>query len=164
MNALRGAAIVAALAVSGTAAQAQMGGNFIGQPTAKDRAQQQQRQQGDPLPQRREPQFPLGANWVAVSLNGRPFSGERPSFSLDQQLRAKGYGGCNTFSATAYPLRQQSFAVGPLAITKRSCDKGRMSAEQSFFVALRTAQRWEMSGATLVLKGGNGELRFERVL
>jgi heat shock protein HslJ len=109
--------------------------------------------------------FPLGSSWLAVSLNGKPFgSAERPSFSLDGQLRARGFGGCNTYAATAYPLREQGLAVGPLALTKRSCDKGIMAAEQAFFVALRTSAKWDIQGSTLIIKSQNGELRFERAL
>lgn len=157
MNAYRWAAAAAALAMSAAAAEAQ---GFIGQPK-RDRTPQQQT---EAPPAKREKVFPTGANWVAISLNGKPFSGERPSLVLDQQFRAKGFGGCNTFSATAYPLREQNFAVGPLAITKRSCDQGRMATERAYFVALRTAAKWEMAGSILVLKSPNGELRFERVL
>ncbi|MBM6592738.1 META domain-containing protein [Microvirga pudoricolor] len=109
--------------------------------------------------------FPLNSSWLAVSLNGRAFGGsERPSFSLDGQLRARGFGGCNTFAATAYPLREQGLAVGPLALTKRSCDRNVMASEQAFFVALRTSAKWDIQGSTLIIKSQNGELRFERAL
>ena len=83
---------------------------------------------------------------------------------MNQQLRATGFAGCNNFSATLYPLRQQSIAVGPLALTRKSCDKGLMQTEMTFLVALRTAARWDLEGASLVIKGQNGELRFERSL
>ncbi|MGO4704786.1 META domain-containing protein [Microvirga sp. 2MCAF38] len=108
--------------------------------------------------------FPLGSSWLAVSLSGKPFSGDKPSFSLDDQLRARGFGGCNTYAATAYPLRDQNIAVGPLAITKKSCDKTVMANEHDFFVALRTSGKWDMQGPTLVIQTQSGELRFERML
>jgi heat shock protein HslJ len=73
---------------------------------------------------RQEKQFPLGSSWTVVSLNGKPFSGERPSIAVNQQLRATGFAGCNNFSATLYPLRQQSLAVGPLALTARAATRG----------------------------------------
>ena len=41
-----------------------------------------------PQPGQQDKIFPLGSSWVAVSLNGKPFGGDRPSFSLDDQLRA----------------------------------------------------------------------------
>jgi heat shock protein HslJ len=100
---------------------------------------------------------------VALTLNGKPYSGfDRPSFNLDKQYRARGFGGCNTFSTTAYPLREQRFAVGPFALTKKKCDQGVMEAERAFLVALRTAMQWDLEGTTLVIKGQSGELRFER--
>jgi heat shock protein HslJ len=113
---------------------------------------------------RQEKIFPLGATWVAVSLNGKPFTGDRPSFTLDQQFRAKGFAGCNTFAATAYPLREQNLAVGPFALTKKACDKSLMASEQAFLVALRSAGKWDQDGSTLVIKSQAGELRFERAL
>jgi heat shock protein HslJ len=117
------------------------------------------------IPQRHfDKPFPTGMNWVAVSLNGKAFGGERPTFSLDDQLRARGFGGCNNYSATTYPLREQGMAVGPFALTKKSCDKAAMASEQAFLVALRTAAKWDINGPTLIIKTQNGELKFERSL
>src|SRR3712207_7095128 len=82
-----------------------------------------------PKPRQQDKIFPLGATWVAVSLNGKPFSGDRPSFTLNQQFRATGFGGCNTYSATAYPLREQTLAVGPFALTTKACPGNVMAVE-----------------------------------
>jgi heat shock protein HslJ len=113
--------------------------------------------------QPQEKQFPVPSNWTVISLNGKPFSGrDRPTFSLDQQFRAKGFGGCNTYSATSYPLREQRLAVGPLALTKKQCEKDVMESERAFLVALRTSMQWDFDGLTLVVKTQSGELRFER--
>jgi len=117
-----------------------------------------------PKPRQQDKIFPLGASWIAVSLNGRPFTGDRPSFTLNQQFRATGFGGCNTFSATAYPLREQTLAVGPFALTKKQCPGNVMATEQAFLVALRSSQKWDQKGSTLITQTGNGELRFERAL
>lgn len=112
-----------------------------------------------------EKRFPLGAAWIATSLNGKPYGGtERPSFRLDDQFRIQGFGGCNSFSTSAFPMREQGFAVGPLALTKRACDKGREAAEMAFLTALRTAAKWDTQIGTLIIKGPHGELRFERSL
>ena len=119
---------------------------------------------GEAPPPKQEKIFPAKVQWVAISLNGKPFSGERPTFVLDEQFRVRGFGGCNTFSAVAYPLRNQHLAVGPLAITKKGCDKALMDAERSFLVALRTSATWETAGPQLIIKGQNGELKFERSL
>lgn len=159
----------AAAMLAATQAQAQMslagrgqGLNSIGQGTM---GQQPKKEQYIPPSKAQEKMFPLGSTWTAVSLNGKPFGGaERPSFIIDNQYRARGYGGCNTFAATAFPLREQHLAVGPLAITKKNCDKGIGAVEQSFFVALRTAGQWDIVGSQLVIKSQAGELRFDRAL
>jgi heat shock protein HslJ len=115
-------------------------------------------------PTQNEKQFPLGASWVAVSLNGRALNGDRPTMQLDPNMRARGFGGCNTYSVTAYPLRRQGFAVGPIALTKRACDKNLMELERSYLTALRTSQVWDLSRGQLVIKGQAGEIRFDRGL
>lgn len=126
---------------------------------------QEKKPQYIPGAKAQEKMFPLGATWTAVSLNGKPFSGaERPSFIIDTQYRARGYGGCNTFTATAFPLREQHLAVGPLAITKKSCDKSLAALEQAFLIALRTAGQWDLVDSQLVIRTQNGELRFDRAL
>ena len=70
----------------------------------------------------------------------------------------------NTFSASAYPMREQNFAVGPIALTKRDCDKGLAAFERSFLTALRAARSWDLVNGRLVIKGGAGEVQFERAL
>lgn len=130
-----------------------------------DPAQGQQPQQQAPQ-SRSEKQFPTNVSYVAVSVRGRPTSGDRPAMTLDGSFRMRGFGGCRNYSAVAYPLREQGIAVGPLALTKRSCDKARMDQEQAFLVALRTAQKWDTQNqnSVLILRGPNGEIRFERAL
>jgi heat shock protein HslJ len=157
MNALRLAAFVAAFSmVSAAYAQTSAPGRPAGPTRQVDTKV--------PQPGQRDKLFPLGASWIAVSLNGKAFSGDRPSLRIDDQLRASGFGGCNTYSATAYPLREQGLAVGPFALTKKSCDKAVMAAEQAFLVALRTSAKWDLNGSTLIIRSQNGELRFERAL
>ena len=116
-----------------------------------------------PIPQQ-EKTFPLGASWSLVAMNGKPVQERRATLIVDQNLRGTGFGGCNTFSASAYPLRQQSFAVGPIAVTRRSCDKGTLDFERAFLMALRSAQKWDLVSGRLVLKGGAGELTLSRSL
>ncbi len=117
-----------------------------------------------PPPEAREKQFPVGSSWTAVALNGRQLSGDRPSMSLDDQLRAKGFAGCNNYSATAFPLRQQGFAVGPVAVTRKACDQGAMTLERGFLVALRTSRQWDIVDGQLILRGQGVEIRFERAI
>ncbi|GJD74727.1 META domain-containing protein [Methylobacterium goesingense] len=156
------AGAIAAAAMS-TAANAQMGGNVTG--FGRDAREKPEKKQYVPAAKAQEKIFPLDATWTAVSLNGKPFGGnDRPSFMVDKQYRARGYGGCNTFAATAFPLREQHLAVGPLALTKKPCDKGLGASEQDYFIALRTAAQWDLVGSQLVIKSQKGELRFERAL
>jgi heat shock protein HslJ len=158
MNALRLATILAALATV-SVAHAQSAAT-LGRPAGPTR----QVDPKVPQPLERDKIFPLGSSWTAVSLNGKPFSGERPSFKLDDQLRATGFSGCNTYSTTAYPLRDQGLAVAPFAVTKKTCDKASMAIEQAFLMALRTSGKWDIQGRTLIIKSQNGELRLERTL
>lgn len=125
--------------------------------------------QGQPPPaqqappsQGQEKTFPLGASWSAALLNGKPVSDRRATFQVDTNLRGTGFSGCNTFSAAAYPLRQQGFAVGPLALTKRNCDKGLMDFERAFLLALRGARNFDLVDGRLVIKGAAGEIHFDR--
>jgi len=144
----------AALLPAPAEAQRRSGGN-----------QSQQQPGFTPVPQKEEKRFPVGASWIAISMNNRAYGGvERPAFTLDDQFRVRGFGGCNSFSATAFPTREQGIAVGPLALTKRACDKGVMASEQAFLTALRTAAKWDTQIGTLIIRGPNGELRFERSL
>ena len=152
-----------------TQAQAQVGGGGgiagYGRGNRRPGGEDEKKPQYVPGTKASEKIFPLDSTWTAVSLNGKPFDGgDRPSFIIDKQYRARGYGGCNTFAATAFPLKEQHIAVGPLALTKKSCDKGLAATEQAFFVALRTSAVWDMVGSQLVLKSPNGELKFDRAL
>ncbi len=125
-------------------------------------SQQPPAQQVPPPSQGNEKTFPLGASWSAVLLNGKPISDRRATFQVDANLRGTGFSGCNTFSAAAYPLRQQGFAVGPLALTKRNCDKGMMDFERAFLLALRGARNYDLVDGRLVIKGAAGEVHFDR--
>jgi heat shock protein HslJ len=114
------------------------------------------------IPTQQEKNFPLGATWSAATLNGKSIADRRATFQVDQNLRGTGFGGCNTFSAAAYPLKQQGLAVGPVALTKRACDKGMLDFERSFLTALRAARNWDLVNGRLVVKGAAGEVTFDR--
>ncbi|MBZ6076126.1 META domain-containing protein [Microvirga puerhi] len=158
MNALRLAALLAALAAV-PAAHAQTS-TTLGRPAGPTRTVDTK----VPQPSQQDKIFPLRSIWTAVSLNGKPFTGDRPSFSLDDQLRARGFGGCNNYSATTYPLREQKLAVGPFALTKKTCDKATMASENAFLIALRTSNQWDITGPFLTIHTQSGELKFERAL
>jgi len=80
----------------------------------------------------KEKLFPVSVNWVADSLDGKQlWSGiDRPTIYIDKQMRMRGFDGCNMFSVTAYPLKEQKIAVGPLAIARQTCDKSVTDAER----------------------------------
>ena len=111
--------------------------------------------------------FPVNTQWVADSLDGKElWSGaSRPSIYIDKQLRLKGYDGCNMFSLSAYPLKKQKLAIGPMAVAKTVCDATTVANERSFLNAVRGAKEWDMEGANiLIVKGLGGTVRFERGL
>lgn len=154
------AAVLASLALpmlaSGEAAAQRRGKE--GQPT-----REQMEAMGTPISQQ-DKTFPLGASWSVVALNGKPVQDRRATLMVDMNLRGTGFSGCNTFSAAAYPLRQQGFAVGPIALTKRSCDKGLLDFEKALLLALRATNKWDLVEGRLVLKGGAGEVTLSRSL
>ncbi len=156
MNSLR----IAALAVLATFACT----SFEAQAQSRKQQREAAAAQQNAPPPKQEKQFPLGGSWTAVSISGKPPGSNRPTLQVDENLRGTGFAGCNIFSATAYPLREQAFAVGPIALTKKACDAGQMASERAFLVALRAAQKWDLVDGRLVITGGAGELRFERGL
>ena len=161
-----GFALAAGIATEAVQAQG-MGGGGVSGFGAKHRRPDEEEKKPQYVPPTKvtEKQFPLDSTWTAVSINGKSFGGaDRPSFIIDKQYRARGYGGCNTFAATAFPLKEQHIAVGPLALTKKSCDKGLAATEQAFFIALRTSAVLDFAGSQHVLKIPNGELKFDRAL
>jgi heat shock protein HslJ len=115
----------------------------------------------------KEKLFPTTTNWVADSIDGKQlWSGpDRPTIYIDKQMRLKGFDGCNMFSLTAFPLRDQKLAIGPVAVARQVCDKPVVDAERSFLNAVRGAKEWDMEGANiLIVKGLGGTVRFERGL
>lgn len=108
--------------------------------------------------------FPSNVSFVLKSLNGKSLAGDRPTIQFDPQLRFRGFAGCNTFSAIAYPLPRQGLAVGPIATTKKDCGAAAMEAEKAFLIAVRTLHVWNTKGTELFLAGDKGELIFERSL
>jgi heat shock protein HslJ len=74
--------------------------------------------------QRGEPKkFPVDMQWTLVSLSGKTPPHDRPTVMIDGQFRARGYGGCNTWSATAIPQNGQRMAVGPIARSARRASR-----------------------------------------
>jgi len=108
--------------------------------------------------------FPTGANWILAELNGRRLSGDSPSLTIDVNFRGSGYSGCNTFSATLYPVRGMRLAMGPVAMTRKMCDAGRMGLVRAYLSILHSGPAWSVEGSDLLVKGSTGTLRFKRGL
>ena len=111
-----------------------------------------------------EQQFPFGANWTLVDIDGRPPAGDQPSFTLDDKLRAIGFGGCNTFSMALYPIKGQKLAAGSIAATRKTCGKPIDDGERAFLIGIHSLPTWHLEpNGDLTLKGQNA-MRFRRGL
>ena len=112
-----------------------------------------------PIP---EPPFPFGADWTLVDIDGKPVSGDRPSFRLDDKDRATGFAGCNTYSMTLYPVRNQRLLAGAIAMTHKSCDRPAMVTERLLLVGLHSAPTWRLENGELLIRTSATSMRFRR--
>lgn len=106
----------------------------------------------------------LDITWQATSIGGTPVPpGVEITLLIESDMRAGGSGGCNSFFSEA-TIARESFAIGELARTQRSCFYERNMLEQSYFDALKAAITWVMDGDTLTLLDGTAKpvLVFER--
>ena len=109
--------------------------------------------------------FPLDQTWSLRELNGKPVPpGVDASLKVDGNLRGSGYSGCNSWSATMYPMKDQHLAVGPYAITKKQCAKDIMAVELGFLSGLMGSPSWDLVNDDLVIKGPRGTMRLARSL
>jgi len=109
--------------------------------------------------------FPLDQTWSLRELNGKPVPpGSDISLKIDGSLRGSGFTGCNSWSATLYPVKDQHLAVGPYALTKKQCPKDVMQLEMGFLSALIGSPVWDLVNGDLVIKGPRGALRLARSL
>ena len=117
-----------------------------------------------PLPPQQK-NFPLDQTWQLKELNGKPVSADIDvSLKIDSALRGSGFTGCNSWSATMYPIKDQHLAVGPYALTKKQCDKDTMAIEFGFLSALLAQPTWDLVNGELVIKGPRGAMRLARSL
>ena len=109
--------------------------------------------------------FPLDQTWSLRELNGKPVpSGLDASLKIDGTLRGSGYTGCNSWSATLYPVKDQHLLVGPFALTKKQCPKDVMAVEFGFLSSLLEKPTWDLVNGDLVIKGPRGAMRLARSL
>ena len=117
-----------------------------------------------PMPPQQK-NFPLDQTWQLKELNGKPVPQEiDASLKIDSALRGSGFTGCNSWSATMYPIKDQHLATGPYALTKKQCDKDTMAIEFGFLSALLAQPIWDLVNGELVIKGPRGEMRLARSL
>jgi heat shock protein HslJ len=117
-----------------------------------------------PLPPQQK-NFPLDQTWSLREINGKPVPATLDvSLKIDGALRGSGFTGCNTWSATMYPIKDQHLLVGPYALTKKQCDKDTMAIEFGFLSALLNQPSWDLVNGELVIKGTRGNLRLVRSL
>lgn len=115
-----------------------------------------------PLPPQQK-NFPLDQTWSLRELNGKPVpAGVDPSLKIDSNLRGSGFTGCNSWSATLYPVKDQHLMVGPYALTKKKCDKDVMAVEFGLLSGLTGNPEWDLVNGELVIKGPRGAMRFSR--
>jgi heat shock protein HslJ len=131
----------------------------------KKRPQTDQTATADPILPPQSKQYPVGTTWVLRSFNDKPipFSDDL-TFAIDKNYRGSGYSGCNTWSATIYPIKDQKFLVGPIATTRKQCDKARMEFEHTYLSAIAARPAWDLVNGNLVMKIQNVSLVFQRSL
>jgi len=109
--------------------------------------------------------FPLDQTWSLRELNGKPVpAGLDASLKIDGNLRGSGFTGCNSWSATLYPVKDQHLMVGPFALTKKQCPKDVMQIEMGFLSTLVGNPTWDLVNGDLVIKGPRGMARLARSL
>ena len=112
-----------------------------------------------------EQQFPFGSTWLLDTIDGKPMSGDVPSFRLDDKLRATGFGGCNSFSMAFYPIKGQKLAAGAIATTKKTCGKPVDDLERSILIGLHSLPTWHLeSNGDLTVKSQATTMLFRRGL
>ena len=117
-----------------------------------------------PLPPQQKT-FPLDQTWALREINNKPIpAGVDVSLKIDGSLRGSGYTGCNSWSATLYPVKDQHLLVGPYALTKKQCAKDIQAVEFGFLSALTGSPTWDLVNGDLIIKGPKGALRLARSL
>lgn len=114
---------------------------------------------------KQEKTYPTKTTWALRSINGKAVPADYEiTFMIDDNFRGSGFGGCNYWSATIYPQRDQKLLAGPVAVTKKMCEPARMQLERAFLGAVHSGPNWDLQGHQLTMKGRGGALVFDRAL
>lgn len=109
--------------------------------------------------------FPLDQTFSLRELNGKPVPASLDvSLKVDGSLRGSGFAGCNSWSGTVWPAKEQHILAGSFATTHKQCDKDTMAIETGFLGALLGSPAWDLVNGDLVIKGPRGTLRMVRSL
>ncbi|MDE2578170.1 MAG: META domain-containing protein [Hyphomicrobiales bacterium] len=130
---------------------------------AKKRAPHQETEQKEPEKAAYETPFPTKMNWTLSTINGKRAPAEA-TLNIDENLRGTGVSGCNSWSAALYPIRGHRLAMGPVAITKKTCGKEIDGFERQYLTILHSGPHWDLQGSTLTVKVQNQTLVFNRGL
>ncbi len=106
----------------------------------------------------------LNITWRATAIGETPVPpGVDVTLQIESDMRAGGVGGCNSYFSQA-AITEDSFSIGEVARTQRSCFYERNMLEQSYFDALKAAVTWAVDNDTLTLFDGAGQpiVIFER--
>jgi len=109
--------------------------------------------------------FPLDQTFSLRELNGKPVSATLDvSLKIDSALHASGFAGCNTWSGTIWPAKEQHLLAGQFALTHKQCDKETMAIETGFLSGLLGSPAWDLVNGDLVIRGPRGMMRLARSL
>jgi heat shock protein HslJ len=114
-----------------------------------------------PKSDRKSHAFPFDRTMVAVAYKDQQFRDDRPTILVSQNYRGTGFSACNNWSATVLPKNDQNLAIGPVAISKRQCDKRLMHNEQVFLFVMANSRSWSFDGRTLTFTGPFGTMTFQ---
>jgi heat shock protein HslJ/uncharacterized membrane protein len=106
-----------------------------------------------------------GTAWRLEELAGaKVLSGSSATLEFSSEGRAGGSGSCNRFNGVV-TIEGGSIRFGGLAATRKACAEAVMRQEESYFSALRDAERYEADGESLRIYASNRPepLRFASV-
>lgn len=100
--------------------------------------------------------------WQLVSLSGtRLVDGTSIDVDFSDGV-VSGSGGCNGYSG-GYEVAGDELVLGqPIASTAMACEPAILDQELAYFVALQAVERFSVSGDTLTIETGSGDLTFLR--
>jgi heat shock protein HslJ len=100
---------------------------------------------------------PLSGNWNLVSLIGSPLAPNTAITASFNNGQLSGSGGCNTYNAS-YSTSGNSISIGFPTATQMFCEDYIIQQESIYFNSLASAASYQLSGSTLSMYDGGGQL------